>query len=320
MFSGMLPFYLACTSAPAPSAVEADASAASPAVPAPEGPSDLVFRGASDASAAVWGPDGRLWVADDEGTVLQTWDPSGGAPGAPMDLGLGKDEADLEGAAAIGDRRWWIGSHGRNKDAKARPARQVFLETDATGHVLGKTNLLPAFLALPGAGPALTAAEPSAPKEGGVCVEGLAASPDGALWIGFRSPLSADGRAWVVRLARPEAALSGPPAFDAPIQLDLDHRGVRSMEWDAGRQLYWIVAGPPGKVGDFALYSWTGPGAPPLRVVADLRELNPEALLVNPDGSLLLLSDDGTRPNGKGINKDAPPERRTFRGRRIVPG
>ena len=38
-------------------------------------------------------------------------------------------EADIEGATRIGDRIYWITSHGRNKDGKIRPSRYRFFAT-----------------------------------------------------------------------------------------------------------------------------------------------------------------------------------------------
>lgn len=297
----------------------APTAAPAPAAAAPKSTDELVFRGACDASGAAWGPDGRLWIADDERNILRSWAATGGEPGATLDLGLGADEADLEAAATVGDRIWWIGSHGRNKNGKERPARQVLLTTDASGRVLGRTGaLLPALLALPELGPALRAAEPNPPKENGISIEGLAA--DGQdLWMGFRSPLATDGRAWVVKLTAPGDALNGTIGLEAPLRLDLGGRGVRSMDWDPARKAWWIVAGPPGKGGDFALYRWDGQASAPARVDVDVDGLGVEGLVVAPDGRLLVLADDGTRPVGGVECKEAPEAQRSFRARWLTP-
>ena len=45
-------------------------------------------------------------------------------------LGSGDKESDLEAAAAVGTRVYWIGSHGRNAKGKPRPERQRFFATD----------------------------------------------------------------------------------------------------------------------------------------------------------------------------------------------
>ena len=99
----------------------------------------LVFRGASDASAAVAIAEDMVIVADDENNVLRVYrTDEGGMPVFSYDLTafLGIDpeypEADIEGATMIGSRIYWITSHGRNKDGTclnkylADPAKKTF--------------------------------------------------------------------------------------------------------------------------------------------------------------------------------------------------
>jgi len=289
-------FLLACRSAPAE---------------APP-PADPTFQGACDASAAWLSPDGALWVADDETDRLGVYATTGGPP--QRTLVLRGIEGDLEGAAALGSVVWWMGSHGRSDKGKPRPERQVLFATDAAGtEVARETHLLDGLRAHPTVGAALSAAEPLPPKEGGVAIEGLAAQGD-RLWIGLRSPVT-DGRAWVVSWTPPHG--DAPGAWGEATALDLGGRGIRSLEWDPGRQTFWVVAGPPGRAdGTFALFRWAGPGAAPTPVDADLHDLNPEALVLTATG-LLLLSDDGRRPVDGVDCKTLPPERRAFRGRAI---
>src|SRR5687768_12770455 len=88
---------------------------------------EVVFQGACDASGAVPLSDRRVVVADDEDNILRVYDAHvGGAPLSKTDLsaslGLplkGKKkrrapELDLEAATRIGDRAYWLTSHGRN--------------------------------------------------------------------------------------------------------------------------------------------------------------------------------------------------------------
>jgi hypothetical protein len=296
----MLPLLLACGGAAA----------------LPEPATDLVFRGMCDASALWRAPDGDWWVADDESQVLRVYAPTGGEPKRTIDLGLGGSEADIEGSAEQGGLVWWIASHGRNKDAEPRPTRQILLATRPSGAPAGKlTTLLPALLAHPDLGPVLTAAEPLAPKKGGISIEGLAAA-DGGLWIGFRSPLDAEHHALAARLDAPEAVLAGgAPTIGAVAHLDLGGRGIRSMERIGSA--WWIVAGSVGPGGAFQLYRWDGAAAP-VAVAADLGELSPEALVGLPDGRLAVLSDDGTRPVGSRECKSAPKSERSFRARLLT--
>ncbi|MHC4323270.1 MAG: DUF3616 domain-containing protein, partial [Planctomycetota bacterium] len=97
----------------------------------------LVFRGTSDASAAVAVSEDMFVAADDENNILRIYETSGA--GQPVDsfdmtsfLGIEPDhpEADIEAAAMIGRRIYWITSHGRNKEGKLRPNRYRFFATD----------------------------------------------------------------------------------------------------------------------------------------------------------------------------------------------
>src|SRR5207302_3726157 len=75
--------------------------------------------------------------ASDEDNTLRVYDwTHEGGPIKELDcngfLGVtGKSlEADLEAATALGNRIFWIGSHGRNKDGKERPNRCRLFATD----------------------------------------------------------------------------------------------------------------------------------------------------------------------------------------------
>ena len=96
----------------------------------------LVYRGTSDASAAVAIGHDMFIVADDENNVLRIYKTTqGGLPLLSYDMTEFLDiepknpEADIEGATRIGMRIYWISSHGRNKDGKTRPNRYRFFAT-----------------------------------------------------------------------------------------------------------------------------------------------------------------------------------------------
>jgi len=83
------------------------------------GAEKLVFRRASDASAAVAIAKDMFIVADDENNVLRVYRTGeAGSPVFSYDLTgfLGIDpehpEADIEGTTKIGSRIYWIASHG----------------------------------------------------------------------------------------------------------------------------------------------------------------------------------------------------------------
>jgi len=85
----------------------------------------LVYRGTSDASAAVAIGRDMFIVADDENNILRVYKTTeSGLPLFSFDLTefleveLEHPEVDIEGATIIGERVYWISSHGRNKDGK----------------------------------------------------------------------------------------------------------------------------------------------------------------------------------------------------------
>ena len=303
---------------------------------------EVVFTGACDASGAVELDAGHFLVADDEDNVLRVYDAvRGGPPVAAFDvstaLGLtpvGKrtprmPELDLEAATRIGDRAYWLTSHGRYSKGKARPERLRFFATtlpllptdradpgDAGVAVIATTDrLLDALTADPRlARFELATAATRAPKAaGGLNLEGMTAGPDGALVLGFRSPVP-DGRALLVRLERPDEFLAGgAAALGPPVQLDLGGHGVRGITWWRGR--YVLVAGPTDAGGPARLFAWDGEGAA-IPWSVDLAGYNPEGTF-SPDGEprLLLLSDDGTALiDGVACKDSRDPAGRRFRG------
>jgi Protein of unknown function (DUF3616) len=291
-----------------------------------------VYRGACDGSAAVALDDGHFIAANDEDNTLRIYRIGMPDPVDTLDLNpvlkpetkkSGKPkEVDIEGAARVGDRIYWIASHSRDKNAKKESSRHRFFATDisriggAPPFILKPTqpyhDLLNELInQLPGL--KLKDSSKLAPEDAnGFNIEGLAATPDGGLIIGLRNPRP-KGKAIAIPLSNPAAVLDNgaAPEFGKPEHLDLDNRGFRSIALMGGR--YVIVAGPFGDDDhDFALYTWSGPGGPtPCRVSVALGEIKPEAVFatVNPN-EVYLLSDDGTE-----ACKDlADHNQKTFRG------
>jgi hypothetical protein len=113
----------------------------------------------------------------------------------------------------------------------------------------------------------------------------------------------------------------GRAQLGAPIELDLGERGIRSLERVGAT--YYVVAGPVGDSGTFALYRWSGSAgdAPvPVPVAEDLGTLRPEALFAVPGTtSIELLSDDGgIRVDGREC-KDLKGSKQMFRGLTLHP-
>jgi len=291
----------------------------------------VLFEGAFDGSAGADVGGGFFVGATDEDNEFRLYDVKGGP--SPKTLEVGVDaavkgalglkkikECDLEGAAKIGDLIFWIGSHGRDKDAEEKKERQVLFATKLSGvgkdaklEIAGKvyTRLIDDLLKDPALTPFdLAKAATLAPKdEGGLNIESLAADV-GKLWIGFRNPKSKAKEALLVPLLNPTEIIKKDvrPKLGDPLLLNLGGLGVRDMvAWNDG---FLIIAGDfvdrfqPGAKPS-RVFSWK-PGTEPKDIGVDFDDLNPEAIMIMGEGDnarILILSDDGKYPgrNGKKV-------------------
>src|SRR5690349_12423343 len=96
----------------------------------------LTLHGTCDGSAAVWIDDEYFVDANDEDPVLRVYSAKDGKllAKASLDLAatLGLDpggEPDIEGSARVGDRIYWITSHGLDNDNVVRPERHRLFAT-----------------------------------------------------------------------------------------------------------------------------------------------------------------------------------------------
>ncbi len=268
-----------------------------------------IYRGMCDASAAVPLDQEHFIVADDEHNTLQIYrrgrpDPVSAVPLSDF-LDTDEDkESDLEGAAAVGSRIYWISSHGTNKNGKVQDRRRRLFATDIvsgsppTVTPVGRAyNMLVDDLSTH---PALSkyklakAATLPPKSPGGLSIEGLASTADGRLLIGFRNPVP-NGKALIVPLLNPDAVVRGVRAsLGAPIEVDLKGQGIRSVERDGDS--YLIIAGGIDGGGLSKLYRWSGREADDPKPVEGVgfSGFNPEALFLVPDRpELQILSDDG---------------------------
>ncbi len=159
----------------------------------------------------------------------------------------------------------------------------------------------------------------AAEADGGLNIEGLAATPEGQLLIGFRNPLPGE-RAIIVPLENPGETIDGKRAkLGEAFELNLGRRGIRSIEWVEGR--YLIVAGPTADEGSFALYRWSGKRSDSAEpIAADLGSLRPEALFAVPNTTKVqLLSDDGGVVTAGVECKKLPAAKQTFRSLVVTP-
>jgi Protein of unknown function (DUF3616) len=269
----------------------------------------VIFGGACDASGAVPLSDTSLAVADDEDNFLRLYDADvGGEPlrmlnvSPQLALHTKQPESDLEAATHYGTDAYWLTSHGRSRKGKLKPERLFFFGTtvpslDAPLEFIGEPyrSLQDDLAAEPRLREfELERAARLAPKQpGGLNLEGMSASPDGSVLLGFRSPIP-DGLALLVTLHNPRGVLNREkPEFSEPIRLDLGGLGVRGLSW--WREHYLVLAGPHAD-GPTRLFVWAGPGRAASPVPVDLGAFNPEGLFT-PEGrdEVLLLSDDGTQ-------------------------
>ena len=295
----------------------------------------LVYRGTSDASTAVTVGRNMFIVADDENNILRVYKTTkGGLPLFSFDLTEFLDvepeypEVDIEGATIIGERIYWISSHGRNKDGKIRPNRYRFFATIVKSQN-GKFTIEPVgkpcktlihdlvksrsmrYLGLDRATRFGTGKlskkerQKLAPKEGGLNIEGLCASADArTIYIGFRNPrpidrISRRTKAIIVPLKNPDNVLekNKEPIFDGPILLNLDSLGIRSMEYSHFHKAYFIIAGSFDDKPRFTLYRWSGKKESQPVLISQLNQSNfsPEAMITFENSEkLFVLSDDGS--------------------------
>jgi hypothetical protein len=290
----------------------------------------VIFEGACDASGAVPIDERHFAVADDEDNVIRVYDALlGGKPvrhtNLSKQIGLErKGESDIEAATLWNGHAFWLSSHARNRHGELDPNRSLLITTDLPAldtrvEVQGQVyrHLLDDLEQTPGLERyELRRAAELAPQEpGGLNIEGLTATPEGTLLIGFRSPVPA-GKALLVPLLNPEAALGvGPLRFGAPIEIDLGGLGVRGLSFWRGQ--YWIAAGPASGHGAHRLYRWPGPGALPELVLDEpLLGSNPEAFFTaEGNAEILLLSDDGNR-----ILRDKPCKKLDHKGHKRFRG
>ena len=291
------------------------------------------YCGSCDASAMVALDHDLFAVADDEDSIMRIYSRQlGRVPVLRTNLsaflGFGfRDEADIEGSARVGDHVYWITSHGNNRKGKEQESRQRFfaVTTKRSGdsvkiETVGRpyTGLLDDLLREPRLFRYNLHASANLPPKtpGALNIEGLAATPEGHLLIGFRNPVPRGG-ALLVPLLNPSEVIQGQRArFGEPRQIDLGGYGIRSIEpWRNG---YLIVAGSVDGKGKSRLYEWPGANQPPRLVPqVDFTGINPEAIAVmNTTGveELFVVSDDGTRLiNGVECKKLRDPNKMEFR-------
>lgn len=289
-----------------------------------DGPSFTRHLGICDASAAIPINNDHFLVAEDELNELSLYPTN--KTSLPIrkfnmseHLNLKDDqEADIEAVALLNNYQFWITSHGRNKNAKPRPERNQLFATQITGdapniqvkpHAQHYNRLLNDLITNPDLNQPqfrFKEIESLAPKKGGINIEGLAATPDAQLLIGFRSPLTdkkvtGHEHAILLPILNPTEIINAQPArFGKPITIDLGGLGVRSITYHSKLKQYLILAGGINGKDKFALYIWTGPKSQtPPRKLSQLElddNMSAEGLVIYPNrNEILVIYDEGSR-------------------------
>ena len=281
---------------------------------------------AANSSTAVALDDELMVVGDDEDQILRVYFRNKDGPPIYQkdftpNLGLTDvspaglvREVDIEASTRIGNRIYWLGSHGNcggcDPPGELRPNRRRLFATDivgtgtnvtlryvgrydnlrrdlvawdnTNGHGLGRSNLQFAISVAEGIPPETAARD-------GFNIEGLTVGPTGTVaYIGFRSPLSPNsGRTnalLIPLLNMPQLVLAnpsaGPARFGRPIELFLDRRGVRSVERASNG--FVVVAGTTTNSGTFRIYTWNGStNQAPLERQSAFSVVQPEGLIVS---------------------------------------
>jgi hypothetical protein len=239
------------------------------------------------------------------------------------------DEVDIEASTRLGNRIFWLGSHSNSSSGNLRPDRARLFATDLTGtgtsttlSYVGRYDNLRADLInwdsnnLHGKGAnfyglaasAAQGVQPEDPTGAGFSIEGFTVAPNGVdALIGFRAPIvppTNRSNALVVPIQGFANLVNGNPAagpalLGAPIEMNLNGRGIRSMECTS--KGCTILAGPVATgQGDFKLFSWNGKVpkngglAQVKQLRTDLTGLNPEGFMVgSAKNTLQLISDNG---------------------------
>jgi len=237
-------------------------------------------------------------------------------------------ECDIERATRLGDLTLWITSHGRNKKEDEKPERhRLFaLQIHGSGDAIRLEpygvpyrNLLQDLLAapFPEHWPLQKASTRAPRSKGGLNIEGICATPQGSLWIGFRNPIP-HKHAILAELLNPLEIVApgkGSAKFGRFLSLDLGGRGIRDLI--AHGDGYLILAGAHDDRGNFALFQWDGEDQTPLQLPLDpaAGQMNPEGLLIFPGDPdrIHIFSDDDSLQFGGVPNSELPAHQQSFR-------
>jgi hypothetical protein len=212
-------------------------------------------------------------------------------------------------AAGPGDTFYLLTSHSPNRKGRVAKARRQLLELKLEGR---KLKVVGGLDLLHGHGDVLKRLEQlGLPEETPVDLEGLAYH-DGALYVGLKAPLLADGSAAIFRLERPSEALGAGKLPKKSLQVWAQVKlsvpseagppvpqGVADLFFASDGALYLCANAPKGGRADGggALWRVADPrgGQMEAKLVQRFTKLKPEGVTVAPGGGALTLVFDRDR-------------------------
>jgi hypothetical protein len=273
------------------------------------------YHGVCDASTAVAVDENHILVGEDENEVLMLYQ-TGVQNSQPVGAGFNltkllRDqsgyECDIEASARIGNRIYWITSHGPDKSGRKQPNRHRLFATDVMSS--GKEIKLKWVGRYDNLERDIIKAL-HIKKKGQLNIEALARTPDDkGLLIGFRGPVD-DGKAIVVTLVNPLGMLMKRESIQPGkiYKLDLGGLGLRSMAYSPRLGKYFMIAGPQGEGGPFYLYEWKVNLSEPPKKIKKLtwkKGSSPEGLIIYENKQKIqVLQDEGTKRVSGALCKD----------------
>jgi hypothetical protein len=253
--------------------------------------SDRYYAGAGNGSTAIDVGGGYMIVGDDEGNVLRLYhERNSGEPTKTFDftnvLPFGTAEADIEASARVGNTLYWMGSISNKKSGKAAPEHDIVFAATISGSgastelsylgsythlredmvVWDEANGDPLGLA------ASTAAGKPSNEVDGFNAEGLefAAGSSEEAYVAFRAPLEPTNnrKAALLIPVTNFASLvthgnpgSSAATFGAPLEWNLQGRGLREIRRNADGEFLAIAGTSDDSNSTFGLYTWDGNAA-----------------------------------------------------------
>lgn len=274
------------------------------------------FSDIYEPSAVQQLPDGRILVVEDEAkravSVMTLAEDGSLVEDSTADLRLtrafGRKLSDLEGLSIDqAENIYAITSHSATAKGERSPDREQLLRFRISGSNVGDiasvTNLRDALAGDAALAEALQGAAGEPVDMGKLNIEGLAFHQQtGQLLLGLRAPKAGD-RSIIIPIRNPGAMFdeAAPPAFGAPILLDLQDGGIRALSFDPVLGAFLIVNEIEGDDDNKVSQLWTWSGDPAVAAepiaLPEIINLNNvesiDSVMVHGEPRLLIMSDEG---------------------------